>query len=78
MASKELIEIIRQAEKLTLDEQLHLIAHLAGKAGQASQISMRRRPWREIRGTAPYPFLGEDAQTCISRARQESDESRLP
>ena len=38
--------------------------------------SPRRRSWREIRGTVPYPLCGEDAQAWVSRSRRDSDEQR--
>jgi predicted DNA-binding antitoxin AbrB/MazE fold protein len=36
--------------------------------------SAHRRLWREIRGSAASPLLGEDAQAWVSRTRQESDD----
>src|SRR5437016_4832195 len=33
-----------------------------------------RRRWADIAGSAPYPLAGEDAQTWVSRSRQEDDE----
>lgn len=41
-----------------------------------SQPPTRRRHWREIRGSVPYPLCGEDAQTWVSHGRRESDEQR--
>jgi hypothetical protein len=38
----------------------------------------RRRSWREIRGSVPYPLCDEDAQDWVSRSRQESDDHREP
>jgi hypothetical protein len=76
MASKALIEIIKQAETLTPEEQLYLIALLAGKARQAYRPAAPRRRWREICGAAPYPLVGEDAQNWVSRTRREDTESR--
>ena len=35
-----------------------------------------RRSWREIRGSVPCPLFGEDAQACVTRGRQESEEHR--
>ena len=73
--SKELAEIIKRVEMLAPDEQLYVIAHLAGRARQAYRAP-RCRQWREICGAAPYPLLGEDAQAWVSRTRREGDESR--
>jgi hypothetical protein len=36
----------------------------------------RRRSWREIRGSVPYPVCGEDAQAWVSRSRREAEEHR--
>jgi hypothetical protein len=76
MASQDLIEIMRRAESLSPDEQLELIAHLAETSRLAGQQPKARRDWREIRGSAPYPLTGEDAQAWVSRTRRESDEAR--
>jgi len=76
MSAKTVLEIVRQAEALPLEEQLYLITLLAEKAQQAYRPTMPRRRWREICGAAPYPLTGEDAQAWVSRARQEDDEAR--
>ena len=76
MTSKELDELVRRVEALTSDEQLFLIARLAEKLRGTYQVSRPRRKWREIRGSAPYPLLGEDAQAWVSRTRREGDEHR--
>ena len=76
MASKAVMDIARQAEALTPEERLHLIALLAGKAQQAYGVTAPRRQWREICGAAPYPLAGEDAQAWVSHARREDDGSR--
>ena len=75
MVTKALSDVIKKAEKLTPEDQLSLIAHLAEKARQAYS-EPRRRKWSEISGVVPYPALGSDAQAEISRSRQESDEQR--
>ena len=76
MASRELEAIIRQAELLSPDEQLDLIAYQAQKAREGYQASARRRRWQEVKGIAERPLVGEDAQTWVSRTRRESDEGR--
>ena len=73
MATDLLNDLIKQAEALTPDEQLRLIAYLAEKARASSHSSRPRRQWREICGAASYPLLGEDAQAWVSRTRRESD-----
>jgi hypothetical protein len=56
-------------------EQLYV-----GAAGIGRQMETERHPrgrqWREIRSAAPYPLLGEDARTWVSRTRREGDEDR--
>lgn len=56
MASTQLEEIIKQAEKLSLDEQLYLIARLADKA-------------RTANGTAKVaqPLVGEELAALLDR-----------
>jgi hypothetical protein len=62
-------QIIEQADELTVEEQLALIERLARKAQRRRHHTATRR-WRDIRGMAAYPLLGEDAQTWVSRIRQ--------
>lgn len=73
MSTESLNDIIKQAEALTPDEQLRLIAHLAERARTAYVPGKLRRRWREVGGAAEYPLLGEDAQDWVSRSRLESD-----
>ncbi len=79
MASKALLDIIKQAEQLTLDEQKELISRLAEQmelvVGEPNSNGKRRR-WSEASGIAPYPLMEEDAQAWVSRTRRESDEHR--
>lgn len=67
-------EIIEQAERLSLEDQLYLITVLAERARNTQRARAGRREWKEICGSAPYPQTGEDAQVWVSRARQEGDE----
>jgi hypothetical protein len=79
MVSRELIDVLRQAEQLPPAEQLELIARLAGHLQSAHGDDLkprRRRSWLEIAGSAPYPLLGEDAQDWVTRTRHEGDEHR--
>ena len=78
MASKELTDIIKQAEALAPQELLQLISYLADRARLVYSISAEGRQWREIAGAAPYPLLGEDAQGAVSRTRSDSDLNREP
>ena len=76
MPSKALAEVIERAERLTPDEQLQLIAHLAQAARRTTSGTRTGRSWMELQGAAPYPLVGEDAQTWVSRTRREGDEAR--
>jgi hypothetical protein len=73
MPSKTLDELMVQANSLTLDEQLRLAAYLLERVRTGHSP---RRKWREIRGLAHPSLLGEDAQSWVSRTRDEADEHR--
>jgi hypothetical protein len=76
MESQALLDVIRQAEQLDADEQLKLIAHLAGTSLPARGIQRPRRSWMDLEGAAPYPLVGEDAQAWVTRTRAEGAEER--
>lgn len=77
MNSVALQELMEQADALPPDEQLQLAAYLVSKASAVlPEPPQRRRKWREIRGAAKYPMVGEDAQEWVSRTRREGTESR--
>jgi hypothetical protein len=57
--STELDDLIRRAEKLSHQNRLRLVEHQGRKVSPETA----GRQWREICGAAPYPLLGEDAQT---------------
>lgn len=69
MSISAVLEIARQAETLSPEDQLYLIVLLAGKAQRAYRSNGHGRQWREIRGAAPYPLVGENAQAWVSRGR---------
>ncbi len=75
MASAKLIEIIKQVESLTIEDQMALITHLQEQV-QRTQQDRPRKSWHDIQGTAPYPMVGEDAQEWVTRTRREGDEAR--
>jgi len=66
MTCAELVKVIKQAEMLTPDEQLQLVAHL--KTQQVYRASPQRRRWREICGAAAYPLLAANPQSQIEGA----------
>ena len=70
------IEILKQTDALTSDEQLTLASMLIEQARKKSTITKPRHKWVDAIGTAPYPLMGEDAQTWVSRTREEGDTLR--
>ncbi|OQY55303.1 MAG: hypothetical protein B6247_08300 [Candidatus Parabeggiatoa sp. nov. 2] len=52
---------------------MDLLIHLAERVRHSQKPA---RSFRDIRGAAPYPLMGEDAQQWVSRTRRESDEHR--
>lgn len=73
----EIEELIANAEKLSIGEQLQLVTHLLENIRQThiSALTPHCR-WSDIRGTAPYPLMGEDAQSWVSNTRAEADAHR--
>jgi hypothetical protein len=67
-------EVLEQAERLAIDEQLMLIEYLARRIQQRRQHPVLE--WRDLRGMASSPLFGEDAQAWVSRTRREGDEAR--
>lgn len=75
--SKLLQNLIKQAETLNSTEQLSLAVYLIENVKQSSSISSSPcRQWSEIRGLAAPALWDEDAQSVISKMRQESDAHR--
>ncbi|MBI4789544.1 MAG: hypothetical protein HY782_21145 [Chloroflexi bacterium] len=75
MSAQLLETLMKQAESLSVQEQLTLAAHLVEQASKLYAPPERPR-WRDIRGLAYPSLFGEDAQAYISRTRRESDEHR--
>jgi hypothetical protein len=76
METQALKEIKKKTEILTVEENLELIAHIVGKIRKIRAESVKRRKWSEIYGIAPYPLVGEDAQTWVTRTRHEANTNR--
>ena len=81
MSTLLLDELVRQAEQLTLEEQLALVARIAERAskgmiGQRRPESKRRYKWLDASGLVKEPLFLEDAQTWVTRTRREGDERR--
>jgi hypothetical protein len=51
-------------------EQLTVMGHLV------ERMKKNITKWSDLKGMAPYPLSGEDAQECVSRTRREGDEHR--
>jgi hypothetical protein len=53
-------------------EVLNFIEFLRFKSQKQNKDLKERRQWQEIRGKAPYPLVGEDAQNWVVRTRRLS------
>lgn len=65
-------EILKQAEQLSPADRQELIQRLS----QKQPASDMKPKWSDLKGMAPYPMMGEDAQEWVSRTRQEGDDQR--
>ena len=68
--SKELLDVMKQADTLTPDEQLQLIAHLTQKLRRCEIIRKPRRKVTDFMGIAPNLLGGMDAQEYVTRMRR--------
>lgn len=68
--SKELRELMKQADALTPEEQLSLIAYLTQRLQRCEIKRKPRRDIMEFAGIAPNMLGGMDAQEYISRMRR--------
>jgi len=67
---------LQQVEQLAPEERLELIRQIA-QGLKKSEVVVRPKPrWSDLKGMAPYPMMGEDAQEWVSRTRREADEHR--
>ncbi|MCC5627793.1 hypothetical protein [Nostoc sphaeroides] len=74
--SPSLEKILSEIEQLTPQEQLTVMGHLVERIKKHINQAQPKRKWNDLKGMAPYPLLGEDAQEWVSRTRQEGDEHR--
>ena len=74
--SHTLEKILNQIEQLTPEEQLTLMGCLVERVKKHLTQPQPKRKWSDLKGMAPYPLLGEDAQEWVSRTRREGDEHR--
>jgi hypothetical protein len=68
--SKELNDLMRQADALTPDEQLRLISYLVQRLSFCDIKPKPRRKVTEFLGIAPNHLGGMDAQEYITRMRR--------
>ena len=68
--SKELREVMKQADALSPDEQLYLITYLTQRLRRCEIKRQPRRSIKDLRGIAPNLLGGMDAQEYISRMRR--------
>ena len=74
--SPSLQKILSEIEQLTPQEQLSVMGHLVERIKKHINQAQPKRKWNDLKGMAPYPLLGEDAQEWVSRTRQEGDKHR--
>ncbi|MBE9008282.1 hypothetical protein IQ259_25265 [Fortiea sp. LEGE XX443] len=72
--SPSLEKILNDIEQLTPEEQLTVMGHLVERVKKHITQAQLKRKWSDLKGMAPYPLLGEDAQEWVSRTRREGDE----
>ncbi len=70
MSQDLLFQLMKQADALTPEEQLRLIAHLADRVRHCEITPKPRRNWTELCGIAPHHIGGMDAQEYVSRMRR--------
>lgn len=68
--SKELLDLMKQADTLTPDEQLQLIVYLTQKLRRCGIERKPRRKITEFAGIAPNLLKGMDAQDYVTRMRR--------
>lgn len=71
-SEQTLARIKQQADVLSADEQLRLAAYLVERARSSIPAAVERK-WSDLRGLYSHPMLGEDAQSWVTRTREEAD-----
>jgi hypothetical protein len=69
-------ELLQQVEQLTPEERLELIRQVAAGLKKSEAIAKPKPRWSDLKGLAPHPLMGEDAQEWVSRTRREADQHR--
>lgn len=76
MAAQNWQELLRQADALTVDEQLRLGAYLVDRARRARIAQPPPGKWCDLCGAGPCRLVGEDSQSWVSRTRREEERSQ--
>ena len=77
MSSTTYDRILEESQSLSAAEMEQLIQELEDRKRVLEKTPRTpQRAWKDLRGKAPYPLCGEDAQDWVSRTRRESDERR--
>ncbi len=76
LMSPLLEKILSEIEQLTPEEQLTVMGHLVERMKKNITKPQAKPKWSVLKGMAPYPLSGEDAQEWVSRTRREGDEHR--
>lgn len=77
MSSTTYDRILEESRSLSAAEVEQLIQELEDRKRILENNPQSNPPtWKDLRGKAPYPLCGEDAQEWVSRTRRESDERR--
>lgn len=69
-------KIFSEIEQLTPEEQLTVMGYLVERVKKHVTQPQPKPKWSDLKGMAPYPLFGEDAQEWVSRTRQGGDEHR--
>ena len=77
MTLQNIDRLLQRAAKLTPSERLLLANRLIQSV--RNEMPSRQSPlkWKDAAGLLPYPALGEDAQSYISRSRRADDDHRI-
>jgi len=68
--SKELLNLIKQADALAPEEKLRLLSHLVQKISLCQITPLQRYKVTDFMGIAPNHLGGMDAQEYITRMRR--------
>lgn len=71
-------QVLTEIDRLSPTEQIEVLSHTIDRVKQHQPLeSTKSTPtWSDMTGIATFPLMGEDAQSWVSRTRQEGDEHR--